>query len=77
MSILRKAWERWKVIGAVVGNYHGRAITLLFYFTVMVPFGVGVSLFSDPLRIKDRYTESTWVKRERISTDVEDARRQF
>lgn len=77
MNILNKAWDRWKIIGNVVGNYHGRAIVLVFYYTIMVPFGLGVSLLSDPLRIKDRYTESTWIEREPVTTDVEEARRQF
>ncbi len=77
MNILSKAWSRWKIIGGVVGNYQGRAIVLFFYYTIMLPFGVGVRFFSDPLRIKQSVGSSAWVAREPVSTDIEDARRQF
>ena len=73
LSILSKAWSRFKIIGGVVGNYQGRAIALLFYYTILVPFGLGVRLFSDPLRLK----QASWLPREAVSSDLGDARRQY
>jgi hypothetical protein len=49
---------------------------MIFYFTVFVPFAVGVRLFSDPLQIKTRPAR-LW--RDRVTTDqkLEDVMRQF
>jgi hypothetical protein len=77
LDILRKMWKRWKIIGAEVGNYQGRAIVLVFYYTVMVPFGAGVRLLSDPLRLKPNAAASAWREREPTNPDIEAARRQF
>jgi hypothetical protein len=70
-------WKRWKIIGAAVGNYQGRAIVLVFYYTVMVPFGAGVRLLSDPLNLKPNAAGSAWLERESTNQDIEEARRQF
>jgi hypothetical protein len=77
LSILSKAWSRFKIIGGVVGNYQGRTIALAFYYTILVPFGLGVRLFSDPLRLKQAAGSSTWLPREAVSSNLDDARRQY
>ncbi len=78
MNILSKAWSRWKIIGGVVGDAQGRVIAIVFYYTIMAPFGLGVSLFSDPLRVKKSAgSSSAWVEREQVSSQLEDSRRQF
>ncbi|MCZ7546070.1 MAG: hypothetical protein M5R40_22230 [Anaerolineae bacterium] len=77
MNLLSKAWERWKVIGGVLGNYQGRAIVQFFYYTIMLPFGLGVRLLSDPLKIKTENLPLQWVNRDPVSNQLEDARRQF
>lgn len=68
------AWQRLMVISAIVGDVNGRAIATLFYFTILVPFGIGSALFSDPLRIKQQTTQ--WIEREPVPTDLESAREQ-
>ncbi len=77
MSILSKAWNRWKIIGGVLGNYQGRIIVLFFYYTIMLPFGLGVRFLSDPLKIKSSNLPARWVARDPVSSQLEDARRQF
>ncbi len=77
MNILQKAWQRWKIIGGVVGNYQSRAVILFFYYTIMLPFGLGVRLFSDPLRIRAGVGAAAWVTRAPVSAHPDDARRQF
>lgn len=49
-------WEGWKTFGRFLGDWTGRAVLVIFYFTVMVPFGLGVRLFGDPLEIKKPHT---------------------
>lgn len=73
--ILAKAWQRWKIINKAVGHLHSQAITILFYFTILVPFAIGVRLFSDPLRM--RTAGPSWLKREPVASDLDSARRQF
>ncbi|PJF40779.1 MAG: hypothetical protein CUN55_12345 [Phototrophicales bacterium] len=72
-SVLQVAWQRWKIISELVGDLHARAITLLFYFTVLVPFGVGARLLGDPIDLK---TTNGWLQRTPVSSSLEDAQRQ-
>ena len=76
METLRKVWEAWKHAGQVIGDFIGRVILTVFYFTIFVPFGLGVRLLSDPLRLK-RAMSSYWLSRGTTDLTLEDARRQF
>lgn len=77
-------WHRFNVIMGVVSDANARAIAVLFYFTIIVPFGLGSRLTSDPLRQKiisdssgtPRHAGMEWVKREPIPTDIDSARQQ-
>ena len=74
--MLRKFWERWKAFGHFMGNLIARIFLSIFYFTVFVPFGLGVRLFSDPLLIKtlpDRF----WQPRTTGDQTLADTGRQF
>ncbi|MBN2303277.1 MAG: hypothetical protein JXQ72_02290 [Anaerolineae bacterium] len=71
----RIAWSRWKIIGDVFGDFQARLFAVLFYFTIFVPFALGVRLLSDPLRI--RKPTLAWTDREAVSGTLDDARRQF
>jgi hypothetical protein len=72
-DILQLAWKRLLVITAVIGDVQGRLIASLFYYTILVPFGIGTRLFSDPLR---RDGPSQWLDREPVSATLEDAKKQ-
>jgi hypothetical protein len=73
--MLKNAWERWKILNEILGDYHARAITTLFYFTLFVPFALGVRLLADPLHIKGKPAQ--WLPKPPVPTSLEDARRQF
>ncbi|RME59166.1 hypothetical protein D6779_04935, partial [Candidatus Parcubacteria bacterium] len=51
-QILNKIWERWKWFGQLIGDFVARIILSLFYFTVVVPFALGVRLLGNPLTAK-------------------------
>ena len=68
------AWDRFSVVSSVIADGNGRFIATLFYFTIMVPFGLLSSLTMDPLRIKEMNTD--WIKRDPVPTDIESAREQ-
>ncbi|MBI5713094.1 MAG: hypothetical protein HZC38_06675 [Chloroflexi bacterium] len=80
METLKKIWAAWKRFGQFIGDIVGRIVLTLLYFTIVLPFGVGVRLFSDPLKIKrtptPSLTPSFWHPRQSVSNTLEEARRQ-
>lgn len=68
------AWSRFNVITGVIADGNGRFIATLFYFTIMVPFGIISALTMDPLHIKSNNPD--WLQREPVPTDIESAREQ-
>ena len=76
MKLLGKLWQTWKRIGQVIGDFIGRIVLTIFYFTIFMPFGLGVRLFSDPLSIKRR-GQLQWLIPSKLSETIDDARRLF
>jgi hypothetical protein len=78
------AWHRFNVILAVVSDTNARIIAVFFYFTILVPFGLGSRFNSDPLRQKtvtdpqgqSRHAGQEWIAREPVPTDINSARQQ-
>ena len=79
MVFLRKVWQAWRKVGQFIGDWMARLVLTVFYVVVMLPFGVGTRLFSDPLRMKGTHNEATlWLAREQpTELSLDDARRQF
>lgn len=73
--VARIAWERWKIIGDVFGDFQARLFAVLFYFTIFAPFAIGVRLFSDPLHI--RKADTRWIERAPVGSSLDNARQQF
>jgi len=74
----------WKRVGQAIGDLLARIVLTLFYFTIFVPFGLGVSIFGDPLGLRqnenenedDNDNEATlWLERTTIDLTLDDARR--
>jgi hypothetical protein len=78
MEILRKLWQAWKRFGQFLGDILARVVLTLFYFTLFLPFGLGVTLFSDPLQTR-KGVSRTWLPREGqdVEPSLEEAGRQF
>jgi hypothetical protein len=75
--MFRQLWERWKVIAHKIGMFQSRVLLNIFYVAILAPFGLGVKLLADPLRLK-RPPHSQWRQRERTPAPALDrARRQF
>ncbi|NWF68582.1 MAG: hypothetical protein HXY40_05815 [Chloroflexi bacterium] len=79
-EIWRLGWDRFNLVTAILGDVQGRVIALVFYFTILMPFGIGSRLFSDPLRQRlpsdNTDNKSFWVERHPIPTDLDSAKRQ-
>lgn len=74
--ILRIAWERWRIIARINGDYVARFITNLFFFTILVPFAIVAKLFTDPLGLRQSGT-SHWKTRKPVGVSIDEARSQF
>jgi hypothetical protein len=77
MHVLRAIWQVWKRVGRFVGDVIARILLTVFYFTIFVPFGMGVSLLSDPLQTECRDRSSLWLDRSTTDLTLDHARRQF
>ena len=76
METLKKIWGIWNRFGKLMGDIVGRVVLTLLYFTIVLPFGIGVRLLSDPLKIKLIPSSSFWHPREAVTDTFEEARRQ-
>ena len=74
--MLNKIWKTWRRIGQAIGDFIGRLVLTLFYFTLFMPFGLGVRLWADPLDIKSRYRVG-WLNRSTRDRDINNIRRLF
>jgi hypothetical protein len=78
------AWHRFNIITGIISDTNARVVALIFYFTILVPFGLGSTLFSDPLRRKTTRDDSGqpqhaglgWVERDPVPDDIDSARQQ-
>ncbi len=74
-AFLKRLWEGWKRVARVIGDFQARVVLTIFYAVLVLPFGLGVRLFGDPLRVR-RLPES-WHARDPQTMDEEWARRQW
>lgn len=75
-DIAHIAWERFKIIAAILGDIQGRFIATLFYFTILVPFGLGSRLFSDPLHLTSKNAHVRWLERKPVDHQLDSAKQQ-
>jgi hypothetical protein len=71
-------WNAWKGFARKMGNYQSRVLMAFIYFTVVLPFGLGMTLLGDPLRIKRTCGNSNWQPKELpLKPSIDEARSQF
>jgi hypothetical protein len=71
---LKRLWEAWKVLARKIGTFQARVLLTVLYAVLVLPFGLCVRLFADPLHTKK--LPSRWLDRTDEATDMEWARRQ-
>ena len=81
-GLLSSIWDSWKGFSRRMGNYQSRVMMAILYFTVVLPFGLGVTLFGDPLKIKhsrdwNDLSLSNWQSHVPAAPSLEEAWRQF
>ena len=70
-------WERWKAFSKKLGSFQSRSLLSLFYFVIASPFALAVKIFSDPLRLKHKNSQSHWLSRKALHSTQDDFRKQF
>ncbi|MBZ0283312.1 MAG: hypothetical protein K8L97_21425 [Anaerolineae bacterium] len=75
-EILSLMWKRLGIIASIVGDVQGRFIATLFYYTILVPFGLIARMSSDPLRRQIEPANSYWLERPPVPTELDAAKRQ-
>lgn len=73
-NTISRFWTLWKRFGQFMGDLVGRVVLTLFYFTILLPFGLGARLFCEWLDIKSG-AKPTWSARETMDQTLDDARR--
>ena len=76
LVLIKDFWPGWKAFGQFLGDWLARVVLTIFYFSILVPFGVGVRLFADPLHIKS-LPDQLWRPRPTGDQTLEDTMRQF
>jgi hypothetical protein len=66
-------WDRWNRLMHGVGNFQARLILTLMYYVVVMPFGLIVRSFTDPLRIK--HPPTAWLAHSDEKMDMDWAKR--
>lgn len=76
MEALRKGWQAWKRFGQFMGDLIGRVVLTVFYFTLFMPFALGMRLLGDPLALHPRGL-AKWLERKTHDLTLEDSRRLY
>jgi hypothetical protein len=76
MEVLQKVWHAWKRFGQFMGDMIGRVVLTIFYFTLFVPFGLGVRFLIDPMAIRSK-NRPKWLERKTTDLTIDDSRRLF
>ena len=74
MDFPRKVWNAWVKIGHVIGDFIGRLLLSILYFTIVAPFGLITRFFNDPMQINDTGGPE-WVTRDEVEATIEEAQR--
>jgi hypothetical protein len=77
MEFLKKLWRGWMRFGHFMGDIVGRVVMTVFYFTLLLPFGLIITLFGDPLDMRHKDKTPAWSARTTGDRNVEEAQRQF
>ncbi len=76
MSLVKKFWGKWISIARPIGNFQVQVLFCVFYLVVLSVVGIGLKMFSDPLRIKNK-KKTNFQPWEHPQEELEQARRAY
>ena len=71
---IKRGWAVWTKIAHKIGNFQARVLLTIMYAILVLPFGLAVRLFGDPLRMKT--PPDQWLDHAEEKMDLEWAHRQ-
>ena len=74
--MFKSAWKQWMRIAMVIGNFISRYVLTIIYAIVVLPFGLVVRIFGDPLAIRGKRS-SAWTDIKHPTRTIEEGRKQF
>jgi hypothetical protein len=73
-DLLKSLWKSWVRVAQWIGNFQARVLLTILYTVVLLPFGICVRLFADPLRTKQ--CPAKWLSRPRQTINMSWAHKQ-
>ncbi len=74
--MLKSLWSAWQRFGRWMGDQVARVFLMVFYFSLMLPFGLLVRLTQDPLDLRHE-TAVNWARRETTDQTLAAAERLY
>lgn len=72
-ELVREVWDRFQIIGRIVGDYAARFTATVFYYVLLVPFAL-IAKQIDPLQA--RAGTPAWKPRDPVGSTLDEARSQ-
>jgi len=67
---LKKAWENWKKFGLAVANIAARVLLTLLYFVFIIPYGLLMLPFGDPLKQRKNKYQTLWLQHKKFNNEL-------
>lgn len=74
MRLLRTLWKNWRRFGRWMGDQVARVVLTVFYFSLALPFGIGIRLAADVLGKKPA---PAWLPKDTGEAALDSARNLF
>jgi hypothetical protein len=72
----RRRFRAWRELSSKLGTFQSQILLGLLFLVVFGPVAIGVKLFSDPLHIKKSGTDSHWLPKDPVASDIDLFKRQ-
>jgi hypothetical protein len=75
-EFFKMIWDGWMKFSRAVGTFNTKLLLTVFYYVLLMPFGLAMRFLSDPLKMKGSGRKTNWIERETRDKTVEDLMRQ-
>lgn len=77
-GIFKRLWRRWTLFSKRMGSFQNRVMLSLFFFIIISPVAMLITVLGDPLKIKKKKRGDTyWSPKTASPARLEDFKRQF
>ena len=61
-NLVKEIWLRRRELLGYIGDFQARWVLTVFYFSLMLPFGLIATLGMDLLRVRKAPNQTNWIK---------------